>query len=195
MIIFLLTMILIILIFIKKRVKRRNIYKTMILIPILIGCVIFGASLYSRRSSSFIFTKTTNLNEENISGLKLYESINSKEFVNKYGILSMKIDNALFDYYNLNDGLIIAINRQKQIIRITTDYNREDSTSKTSKDISLRSSVDDIIKAYGKNYYKRMDDVGVPVIGYVDKNRKITLEFFNYENKVTQIRYDITSME
>jgi hypothetical protein len=55
------------------------------------------------------------------------------------------------------------------------------------------SSVDEIIKVYGNNYYKRMSDIGVSVIGYVDKDRKINLEFSNYENTVVMIRYDINA--
>ena len=55
--------------------------------------------------------------------------------------------------------------------------------------------LDEIIKVYGNKYYKRMSDIGVSVIGYVDKDRKINLEFYNYENTVVMIRYDINSMQ
>lgn len=104
------------------------------------------------------------------------------------------IGTCLFDYYKLSDGLVIATNKNRQIIRIIID-GESDSSIKTSKGINLESSVDDVIKAYGENYYKRKDDSGVPVIGYVDKKSKVTLEFFNYKNKVTMIRYDISSMQ
>jgi hypothetical protein len=33
------------------------------------------------------------------------------------------------------------------------------------------------------------------VIGYVDHEKKVTIEFWNAEDKVVKIRYDITSME
>lgn len=162
---------------------------------LLISCVVFGAYQYFQRSSSFIFTKTTNLNEENICGLQLYDDIGSKMFIEKYGTNIKKLDNSLFDYYELSNGLEIATNKQKQIIRISISSSQMNTILKTSKGINLDSSVNDVIKDYGENYYKRMDDSGVSLIGYVDKNRNVTLEFYNYKNKVTMIRYDISSMQ
>ena len=194
-IIFLLAMILIIFTLIKKRVKVKKIFKIIIIILLLISCIIFLANQYLQRSSSFIFTKTTNLAYENINGLKLYDDIDTKEFIKKYGTNLMRIDNTLFDYYNLSNGLEIATNKNRQIIRIDTGFNQVNTTLKTSKGINLESTTDDIIKAYGENYYKRMDDSGIPVIGYIDQKRKITLEFFNYQNKVKKIRYDISLMQ
>lgn len=52
-----------------------------------------------------MFTKTTTFGQENINGIQMYESIDSKEFIQKYGKNLEKIDNALFDYYKLSDGL------------------------------------------------------------------------------------------
>ena len=193
-IIFVLIMTLITLLLIKKKVEVKKIFKIIIIILVLISCVIGGVSLYSQRSSSFIFTKTTNFNEENIAKLQLYESIDSEEFVKKYGTNLQRIDNALFDYYDLSDGLVIATNKNRQIIRIKVD-DKSDNSIKTSKGINLESSIDDVIRAYGENYYKRIDDLGIPVIGYIDRKKKITLEFFYYENKVEMIRYDISSMQ
>lgn len=34
-----------------------------------------------------------------------------------------------------------------------------------------------------------------PVIGYVDHERKVTIEFWNVNNEVIEIRYDISLME
>ncbi|MBU3178855.1 hypothetical protein KPL47_21325 [Clostridium estertheticum] len=190
----LVTIILVIWVFVKRRFHFKRIFKIIIITLLSISCITFGAYQYSLRSSGFIFTKTTNFNEENIGGLQLYKSINSKEFIKKYGTNSQRIDNTVFDYYKLNDGLVIATNKNRQIIRIIID-DESDKSIKTSKGITLKSSVDDVIKAYGTNYYKRMDDTGVSVIGYVDKKSKVTLEFFNYKNEVTMIRYDISSMQ
>lgn len=195
-ILFLFTLVIIVLViwvFTKRKFRLKKVFKNIIIMLLLICCIIFVAYKYLQRSSSFIFTKTTNFNEENIGGLQLYKNINGKEFIKKYGTNSHRIDNALFDYYKLSDGLIIATNKDRQIIRITDDESNK--SIKTSKGINLKSSVDDVIKAYGANYYKRMDDTGVSVIGYVDKKSKVTLEFFNYKNKVTMIRYDISSMQ
>jgi hypothetical protein len=194
LIIFLITMTLIVLELIKEKVKKNKTFKIITIILLLICCVVFGANQYLKRSSSFILTKTTNI-EENISGLQLYDNIDSKEFVKKYGTNLKRLDNTLYDYYSLDDSLIIATNKRKQIIRIILVNGQSISTVKTGKGIKLGSKIDDVIKVYGENYYNRMSDIGVPVIGYVDKKRKINLEFFNYKNVVTVIRYDISSME
>lgn len=194
LLIFLVAMILIIWVLIKRKFRVKNIFKISIIILFLISCVIFSAYEYLQRSSSFVFTKTTTLNEENIGGLQLYENIDSKEFINKYGTNLQRIDNALFDYYKLSDGLVIATNKNRQIIRISMD-GKSDNSLKTSKGIGLGSLVDEATKVYGQNYYKRIDDSRGPVIGYVDKKKKVTIEFFNYQNKITEISYDISSMQ
>ncbi|WP_271814075.1 hypothetical protein [Clostridium beijerinckii] len=194
--IFLLTVTVLTLGFIKKKFLIKKIFKIIITILLLICCIIFGAYKYFQRSSSFMFTKTTTLNQENIDGIQMYESIDSKEFIQKYGTNLEKIDNALFDYYKLSDGLKIATNKQRQIIRVIIN-SETSSNMKTSKGIGLGSSVDDVINAYGTNYYKRTEEQmpSSPVIGYVDHEKKVTIEFWNAEDKVVEIRYDITSME
>lgn len=87
----------------------------------------------------------------------------------------------------LNSGQIIII-----VVNTKTNNN-----IKTSKGIGLGSSIDDVITAYGTNYYNRTEEQmpWPPVIGYVDHKRKVTIEFWNVENKVVEIRYDIASME
>lgn len=177
-------------------ITMKNLCKIIVIALLLISCVIFGAYQHFQRSSSFRFTQTTNLSQENIDGLQMYQSIDSEEFVEKYGTNLNRIDNALFDYYKLSDGLIIATNEQRQIIRITINI-ETNNTIETSKGIELGSSIDEVINTYGTNYYKRTEEQipSSPVIGYIDHKRKVTIEFWNVKNKVVEIRYDIASME
>lgn len=181
---------------IAKKFLVNKIFKIIIIALLFISCSIFGVYEYFQRSSSFIFTKTTPLSQENIDGIQIYESIDSKDFIEKYGTNLTKIDNALFDYYKLSDGLKIATNKKRQIIRVVIN-SETNSNMKTSKDIELGSSIDDVINAYGTNYYKRTEDQIPlsPVIGYVDHERKVTIEFWNANNEVVEIRYDIASIE
>lgn len=125
----LITIILVIGIFIKRRFHLKKTFRIIIITLISISCITFGAYQYLQRSSIFIFTKTSNFSEENIDGLQLYKSINSKEFIKKYGTNSQRIDNTLFDYYKLSDGLSIATNKDRQVIRIVID----DETDKSIK--------------------------------------------------------------
>jgi hypothetical protein len=192
----LLTVTVLTVVIIKNKFPIKKIFKIIIIILLLISCIIFGVYEYFQRSSSFRFTQTTTLSQENIDGVQIYESIDSKEFIQKYGTNLKRIDNALFDYYKLSDGLEIATNKQRQIIRVVINT-ETNSNMKTSKGIGLGSSIDDVINAYGTNYYKRTEEQmpWSPVIGYVDHERKVTIEFWNMKNKVVEIRYDIASME
>ena len=92
--IFLLTVTVLIVGLIKKKFPIKKTFKIIIIILLFISCIIFGAYEYFQRSSSFRFTKTTTLSQENIDGVQMYESINSKEFTQKYGTNFKKIDNA-----------------------------------------------------------------------------------------------------
>ncbi|WP_312857265.1 hypothetical protein [Neobacillus endophyticus] len=56
----------------------------------------------------------------------------------------------------------------------------------TNKGISKGDSKDEVIKAYGKNYYERID-TGSNIIGYLDKVKKISIEFGLNNNKVNGI--------
>lgn len=181
---------------IAKKFLVNKIFRIIIIILLFISCAIFGVYEYFQRSSSFRFTKTTTLSQENIDGVHMYESIDSKDFIEKYGTNLIRIDNALFDYYKLSDGLKIATNKERQIIRVVIN-SETNSNMKTSKGIGLGSSIDDVINAYGTNYYKRTEEQMPlsPVIGYVDHERKVTIEFWNVDNEVVEIRYDIASME
>jgi hypothetical protein len=93
----------------------------------------------------------------------------------------------------LKNGVVIAINKNRQIIRI--------DGNKTSREITIATStINDVITAYGNNYYKRITDQGMSVIGYVDQQRRVTIEFGYYPqspipDSISSIRYDITSME
>ncbi|MCB2358116.1 hypothetical protein [Clostridium estertheticum] len=180
----------------RQKFRIKKIFKIIIIVLLLISCIIFGAYEYFQRSSSFRFAKTTTLSQEGIDGIKMYESIDSKNFIKKHGTNLKRIDNTVFDYYKLSDGLKIATNKQRQIIRVVINT-ETNSNIKTSKGIRLGSSIDDVIIAYGTNYYKRTEEQipSSPVIGYVDHQRKVTIEFWNVKNKVVEIRYDINSME
>jgi hypothetical protein len=93
----------------------------------------------------------------------------------------------------LKNGVVIAINKNRQIIRI--------DGNKTSREITIATStINDVITAYGNNYYKRITDQGMSVIGYFDQQRHVTIEFGYYPqspipDSISSIRYDITSME
>jgi hypothetical protein len=170
--------------------KRKRIGIT-ILILFVMGSIYFWGSNFSPRYYYTLITDNTNLSNENINGLKLHRSMKDDWFIGKYGKEYERIENALFDYYKLKDGLVIATKKgNDKIIRISiTTLNAE--SLKTNKGIGIGESIDKVKQLYGASYYTRWEQGG-SIIGYVDG--KETLEFWYVNNEVDQIRYDIASM-
>lgn len=69
-----------------------------------------------------------------------------------------------------------------------TRYHIGSTKYKTIRNITLNSPKEDIISAYGKNFYTR-SDTGAEVIGYFDKVNDTNLEFGFSKNKVITIIY------
>lgn len=170
--------------------KRKRIGIT-ILILIVMGSIYFLGSNFSPRYYYTFITDNTNLSNENINGLKLHQSMKDDWFIGKYGKEYERIENALFDYYKLNDGLVIATKKgNDKIIRISiTSLNAE--SLRTNRGIGIGESIDKVKQLYGSSYYTRWEQGG-SILGYVDG--KETLEFWYVDNEVDQIRYDIASM-
>jgi hypothetical protein len=154
-------------------------------------------SLPIHRSSAFWRTPTTDLGNESIWRLSLFQSINSQEFKEKFSPYMKQEENKYIEVYKLSHydtgshSAQIIVNKQKQIVSINYF-----GIAKTTKGIGVGNSVEDIIKAYGNNYYKRVTDQGISVIGYVDQKEHSTIEFgYNpKQNTVENIRIDIASM-
>ena len=137
------------------------------------------------------FTKTTDLSKENIEGLFLNNDFNSEEITKKYGKKTEQSRNVTgYDYFELKKGIEIAVNEKGKITRfIITDSNLE-----TVKEIRVGNKKEDVIKAYGKNHYFRSEQ-GSDIIGYVDKKRGISIEFWLFDDKVELYKLDTKSMK
>ncbi|MGL5327720.1 MAG: hypothetical protein ACRDD7_00535 [Peptostreptococcaceae bacterium] len=144
----------------------------------LIGISIFDMNL-SRKYHHRI-CKTTNLSEENIDGIYLGEKINDNKVESKYGKISeFSHDNILYDYYFLSKEIEIATEKNdKKIIRFVVN----DKNIKSKKGIKIGDTKDKIIEVYGENFYKRLEQ-GTNIIGYVDKQKNISIEFWLDENE------------
>ena len=64
----------------------------------------------------------------------------------------------------------------------------------TAKGIKIGDKKNDILQAYKENYYFRTEQ-GADIIGYVDKESKISIEFWLFDNKVIFYRLDNKSMK
>lgn len=168
---------------------------SIIIASILVLFVFIFLALFLREDKEFKFyiTKSINLSEENIEGIYLGDSIDDYKIKNKYEkSLTPDNDNSKYNYYNLTDGIEIATNKDdSKIIRFII----ADENIKTSRGIHVGDNKSQIIKSYGKNYYKRVEQ-GADVIGYVDKDKQWCLEFWLVENNVIgMFRLDYKYME
>jgi len=142
------------------------------------------------RSYHHTFTKTTDLSKENIEGLLLKDDFNSEEITKNYGKKTEQSRNVTgYDYFGLKKGIEIAVNEQGTITRFIIDSNLE-----TVKGIKIGDNKKAVIKAYGKNHYFRSEQ-GADIIGYVDKERDISIEFWLFNDKVEFYKLDIKSMK
>jgi hypothetical protein len=149
--------------------------KILLITPLLLIIILLSGCI-GDRSSQIPKITSTNLENESINGLKLFDSIQDPEFIKKYGSKHEGIPNAKYNYYKLKDDLVIATNKKREIIRISTPSN--DKSFSTSNNISVESTRSQIIEAYGPYYYERSDDLGFKVLGYVDNSLQRTIEFF-----------------
>lgn len=168
---------------------------SIIIASILVLFVFIFLALFLREDKEFKFyiTKSINLSKENIEGIYLGDSIDDYKIKNKYeNSLTPDNDNSKYNYYNLTDGIEIATNKDdSKIIRFII----ADENIKTFRGIHVGDNKNQIIKSYGKNYYKRVEQ-GADVIGYVDKDKQWSLEFWVFKNNVIgMFRLDYKYME
>ena len=168
--------------------------KIIIILTTIISILLIGVFSFRQnfgRSYHHFFTKSTDLSKENIEYIYLGDEINSKKIVSKYGEISKSSqDNSLYNYYFLREGIEIATNKDDtKIIRFIIN----DKNLKTEKGIKIGDKKGKIIELYGSNYYTRLEQ-GVDIIGYVDKEKNWSIEFWLGEYGVDFYRLDYNYM-
>ncbi|WP_129691035.1 DUF1131 family protein [Gottfriedia acidiceleris] len=169
--------------------------KRIIIIVASIGIILLLTALtldqIFPRSYHHLITSSTNLANENVDGLFVNDDFYSKKISEKYGEKteqSRDVEN--YDYFKLNNGIEVAVNNKGKITRFIVT----DSNLKTAKGIKIGDEKKAIVQAYGENDYFRTEQ-GADIIGYVDKKRNISLEFWLFDNKINMFRLDDKSMK
>ncbi|KSU86138.1 hypothetical protein ABEP17_19550 [Priestia flexa] len=166
--------------------KLKNKKKFWVLIVIVIAIVcIMGFKFYEYQ------TKTTDLSGENIDTIYLLDDMKSYETNHRFSI-SKDVSHPGYKVYAIdnNENKRITVkneNKENTIYRIEAF----DSSSKTSKNVSIGTSEKDLISAYGKSYIERSSDQTDKIIEYVDRDKNILLSFFIYKNKVDGINLEV----
>lgn len=183
--------------------RKKNIA---ILIPIFIIILIIQF-VHSDTINRFL-TKTTDLENENIDNIKITDSINSPFFISKFSNYINDESNDMFYFdnpniksYRLNFNekkapiITVGFNEKTNEIVYISKYSHE-SQKKTlrdyigNKEMHLGSNLNDVIDAYGNNYYKYPDEEGHKGIQYVDKKNKLNVIFL-YDNQNNIYFYSI----
>jgi hypothetical protein len=168
-------------------------YRKIIMLTILLLSLAFVDLLVPSFPRSFhhFVTSGTNLENENINGLYLFNNVEDKKFVKMYGKQTFKSqDNNLNNYYKLRDGVEIGTNDKGDILRFIIGKGIS-----TAKGIEVGDSINKAKAVYGKKYYKRVEQ-GVDIIGYVDKKHHQSLEFwYDPQKNIISYRLDDISME
>lgn len=171
------------------KLDKRILLGITVLVIILLTYGAFNFYLmFGPRHSHYFWTNSTSLSDEKIGDFALNQSI-----IAITPPPTTQNNHVNYDYYSYENGLTIATkHNDDKIIRIWHANSRNDI--KTTKGIGISSSKSDVVSAYGKNYYQR-EEQGTNIIGYLDKTRHQTLEFWFIGSAVNSIRLDIDSME
>lgn len=121
----------------------------------------------------------TNLEDENFGGMHLNQNINE---INEVPFLENE-DNP--NIYYLSNGLRLKTDKHGKIKTMAITH-KTDKTVKTSRGISIGDSLETVKKTYGSEYDNR-EEQGAEIIVYKDKTT--FLEFWHWDEKVTEIRY------
>lgn len=143
------------------------------------------------RSFHHAFTKSIDLKAENIEGLKLYDNIHSDKIVSMYGKQTQQSPNSIeYNYFQLRKGIEVVGNSKGEVLRFIVT----DKVLETAKGIKLGDNDIKVKDVYGNNYYSRREQ-GAEIMGYIDKEKSISIEFWMHDNKVVLIRLDDISMK
>lgn len=141
----------------------------------LVGCDPFAKS----KTEFYNSTESSNLSEENVNSITLNSTEN--DVIGIFGSPAEVSDvtNPTSKYLTY-DGIEFGI--------IENKVNRYyfNNIFQTAKGITTGDTKDNVIQAYGENFYERAES-GLDIIGYFDKENMINLEIGFKENKIVLV--------
>ncbi|WP_148449953.1 hypothetical protein [Gorillibacterium timonense] len=168
---------------------------------VLIGCAVVIILFLSFSPITRQAVRSTPLSHEAINGVQVRDRMDDPAFVSRYGSPISKDDNDLYDYYHWAGGPVTASvnsgDKQGTIMRvILTDPEGQPSSAQlqTEKGIRLGDSKEKVLALYGGDYYTSREQ-GADIIGYIDHEEHLTLEFWCSEGKVAEIRLDDSTVK
>lgn len=141
----------------------------------LMGCDPFDKS----KTEFYNSTESSNLSEENVNSITLNSTEN--DVIGTFGKPAEVSDvtNPTSKYLTY-DGIEFGIIEDK-VNRYYFNNNYQ-----TAKGITVGDTKENVIQAYGENFYERVES-GLDTIGYFDKENMINLEIGFKENKIVLV--------
>ena len=141
----------------------------------LMGC----DPLAESKKDFYTSTESINLSEENVNSIILNSTENDviEAFGKPLSVSEVTKPKSKYLTYN---GIEFEMTEDKvNRFYFNTKY-------RTAKGITVGDTKDDVIQAYGKNFYERVES-GQDTIGYFDKDNRINLEIGFKENKIVLV--------
>lgn len=164
----------------KLKANKQNTILTLICIIILALLLLF------REDIKYVKTQSIDLSKEHIGGMHIGQKYNVENTKKLFGDQNRvagsheKNTKAVQFLGNTFIAIIIIDNNDDTVKRVALDD--DNGSINTSKNINCDSSLKDIIREYGNNYYKRtwndfMGSGNGYAITFIDKENKYKLEF------------------
>ncbi|WP_100372283.1 hypothetical protein [Bacillus sp. FJAT-45037] len=163
--------------------SNRNI---IIFLAIVIGLLLFIPSsiIFQQQLEKKSYEKAAHydLSKESLYNLKLTERLTISEIDSNLLLLEDETNEGTF-IVNDTDSISVIDELLYRIVILGNEVS-------TTKEISLDSDYEDIVRAYGDDYYKR-EEQSFRIIGYPDKELNATLEFWILNEKLHRIKFEI----
>jgi hypothetical protein len=129
-----------------------------------------------------LWVSSTPLDGEGIDEVHLGDELDTKYLTEKYGTFG-RINNDFYKEFLDFESLRIASDKNNRIVLLSSIS----SQMTTRKGIRVGDSTQDVIQAYGPNYFIGREQ-GNNKIVYLDRKKNIRLEFWEYNDQVVSIR-------
>ncbi|MCG7344546.1 hypothetical protein MHZ92_10395 [Sporosarcina sp. ACRSL] len=159
----------------KSKTKFGTLIFSLFMLLFVIGCDPFAKS----KTDFYNSTESINLSEENVSSIKINSTTN--DVTGTFGKpVKVNIETNPTSKYLIYEGIEFGIMEDK-VFRYYFNNNYQ-----TAKGITVSDTKEDVIQAYGEDFYERVES-GLDIIGYFDKENMINLEIGFEENKAAVI--------
>lgn len=158
--------------------RSRKIATVLISIPFIFIIAVLGWWFYE---TNHRFTGSTELIEEQIGDFAIDDAM-TEEIFDQLGLYD-ELDDPNYDELFVFDGVDIGTSIHERIIFIETRA----AQMPTSKGLKVGDSVEEIKKTYGDKFYKSSNFGMGETINYVDRNRKLHLQFWIEDDQINKI--------